>query len=125
ASLKPDENGMRGAVLLEKARYQIDGALKITASGVILRGSETRADGTTLFAAGTDRRTLIRIVGGDDRKIDSAATPITQDYTPVSATRLPLRGNPHFKPGDTVIVKRPCTAEWIKTLGMDNMGGER
>src|SRR5688572_7899269 len=39
AKLPPDERGIRGAVLLEKGRYEVNGGLRIRASGVVLRGS--------------------------------------------------------------------------------------
>lgn len=67
ASLPPDPNGLRGAVLLGKGRYEVSGQLLIRGSGVVLRGSGMGADGTVLVATGLDRRTLIRIVGASDR----------------------------------------------------------
>src|SRR5690625_8052132 len=39
SSRKPDENGFRGAVLLEPGLYSIRNNLFIRASGVVLRGS--------------------------------------------------------------------------------------
>lgn len=39
SSLKPDQNGFRGAVLLEPGRYEVGTTLWINASGVVLRGS--------------------------------------------------------------------------------------
>src|SRR5437764_13262185 len=38
SKLALDADGFRGAVLLQKGRYPIDGALHISASGVVLRG---------------------------------------------------------------------------------------
>src|SRR5688572_1303198 len=46
ASLSPDEKGFRGAVLLQPGRFEIGGALKIAATGVVLRGSGMGAGGT-------------------------------------------------------------------------------
>ena len=37
SSLKPDQNGFRGAVLLEPGRYEVGTTLWINASGVVLR----------------------------------------------------------------------------------------
>ena len=61
AALSPDSNGVRGAVLLLKGRHEVIGGLQITNSGVVLRGQGADENGTLLVAAGTDRRTLIRI----------------------------------------------------------------
>src|SRR5207245_2723071 len=60
AGLAADTNGLRGAVLLLKGRHEVFGGLVITNSGVVLRGQGMDDDGTTLVAAGLDRRTLIR-----------------------------------------------------------------
>ena len=38
ASLAPDTNGLRGAVLLLKGRHEVLGGLHITNSGIVLRG---------------------------------------------------------------------------------------
>ena len=57
AGLPADANGVRGAVLVEVGRYEIAGALRIAASGVVLRGQGP--DRTVLAATGTDRRPLM------------------------------------------------------------------
>src|SRR5688500_17512466 len=124
ASLEPAENGFRGAVLLQPGRFEIAGGLRIAASGVVLRGSGMGEGGTVLVATGHDRRTLITVAGRADRKVDSAAVRMTDPYVPVHATRLRVADATKFKVGDSVIIRRPCTAEWIKALGMESMGGE-
>ena len=125
AALPPvDDRGIRGAVLLQPGRYEIAGGLRIAASGVVLRGSGV--DKTTLIATGHDRRALVAIKGTDDRKIDGGgAVAITDHYVPVHATRFRVADASRFKPGDAAVIRRPSTAEWIKLLGMDSMGGER
>jgi hypothetical protein len=124
AALPPDARGIRGAVLFQKGRYEIAGGLKITASGVVLRGSGVGV--TTLVATGHDRRTLVTIRGDEgNRAIDAAAVAITDEYVPVHATRFRVADAGHFKPGDSVVIRRPSTPAWIKALGMNDMGGER
>ena len=118
-----DDRGIRGAVLLNEGTYEVAGGLRIGASGVVLRGSGVRK--TTLIAAGHDRRTLITIAGKDDRRVDAETMAITDEYVPVHATRFRVADAGRFKPGDHVVIRRPSTAEWIKALGMDSMGGER
>ena len=56
---KPDAQGRRGAVLLGAGRYRIDSPLRITASGVVLRG--VGRDETVLVKHGTDRGALLYI----------------------------------------------------------------
>src|SRR5206468_1934630 len=104
-------------------KWQIRGGLIIPASGIVLRGSGTGENGTTLVAAGHDRRTLIRIAGKDDRTIDSHSVTIVDSYVPVNSSRLRLSAASNFKPGDTVLIRRPSTADWVKLLKMSDLGG--
>ena len=121
ATLPADSNGVRGAVLLQQGTYEIEGSLIIRASGVVLRGSGYGANGTILFGTGKDRETLVRIAGGSDRAT-GLPVAITDSYVPVNARELKVASNT-FKVGDKVIIHRPSTAAWIKTLGTDHFGG--
>jgi hypothetical protein len=113
------------AVLLGKGRYEINGSLVIGNPNVVLRGSGAGVDGTTLVATGQDRRTLIRVEGQGDRVVNDHAIAIASRLVPVNSTRIKLAEVGNVKSGDTVLVRRACSAEWVKQLGMDNMGGER
>ncbi|HEX3357684.1 MAG TPA: hypothetical protein VHS31_12005, partial [Tepidisphaeraceae bacterium] len=113
----------RGAVLLLAGRFDIAGSINISASGVVLRGSGTGDSGTELVATGFDRRTLIRIVGKNDREIGSSSLAISDTYLPVNSNRLQLNAAGSLKVGDTILVRRPSTAEWIKSIGMAELGG--
>jgi len=121
-SLPADAKGFRGAVLLEKGTYEIDGQLLIRHSGVILRGSGMSPGGTILRAAGHDRRTLIRITGIDDRITDKPID-VADAYVPVNARHLRLTGGNPFHVGDRILVQRPSTENWITLLGMSTFGG--
>ena len=125
ASLTADENGIRGAVLLLKGRYEVYGGLKISASGIVLRGQGAGEDGTVLIAAGSDRRTLITIIGKNDQ-IDLSKTSyqIKDDYVPVGASSFRLNSTEGLKVGDKVNVIRPSTKGWIERLGMNRFGGD-
>jgi hypothetical protein len=122
ASLPTNSNGLRGAVLLQKGNYEIAGALKINASGVVLRGSGMGDDGTILFGAGKSRETLISIAGKNDRKL-SAVIKVADVYVPVNATELKLESTSSLKVGDGIIITRPSTQKWIDLLGTDHFGG--
>ena len=124
ASLPADTNGIRGAVLLLKGRHEIFGGLRITNSGVVLRGQGAGEDGTVLVAAGTDRRTLIRLAGRDD--LVAAGNPgweIADDYVPVGAQSFHVKDAGGLKAGGTIEITRPSTKEWIEALGMTEFGG--
>ena len=123
-ALPPDTNGFRGAVLLLRGRHSVEGGLQITNSGVVLRGQGMGDDGTVLVAAGTDRRTLLRIIGRNDAStVANADWKIADDYVPVGAMQIKLSNAEGLSAGDTIQVSRPSTREWIEALGMTEFGG--
>ncbi|WP_461451554.1 hypothetical protein [Mucilaginibacter sp.] len=122
ASLPIDANGFRGAVLLDKGTYEVDGSLKITASGIVLRGSGMEANETVLLGAGKSRATLIQIVGKKDQK-RSKEINITDGYVHVNALTFHIANANGLKVGDMIIVHRPSTQAWITKLGTDHFGG--
>ena len=79
--------------------------------------------GTLLVATGLDRRTLITVAGKNDRKVAGNPTQVADPYVPVGANRLKLASTAGLKAGDTIVIRRPSTADWIKQLGMADLGG--
>jgi hypothetical protein len=120
AGLPVNPDGFRGAVLLSKGRFTVEGSLRLKASGVVLRGSGMGEEGTVLVAAGTDRETLIRVVGGD--KILGKGTAVTDNYLPVNTLSLTVQGG-SFRVGDRIRIRRPSTWEWIRATGTESFGG--
>lgn len=124
SSLPSDSSGLRGAVLLLKGRHEILGGLRITNSGIVLRGQGMGEDGTILIAAGKDRRTLITIEGCNDRATNAnEGWQIMDSYVPVGAQHFSLKDPGGLKIGDVVAITRPCTREWIESLGATDFGG--
>ena len=121
ASLPTGIDGFRGAVQLQKGVYRIDGSLKITVSGVVLRGSGYGEDGTILLGTGVDRATLIRIAGYNDRKLEDSI-PITGKYVPLNATFIPLQEGHGLKAGDWIVITRPSTDKWLEYIGTNKIG---
>jgi hypothetical protein len=144
AGLPIGDDGFRGAVLLAPGQFDIAGQLRITASGVVLRGSGAGDGGTTLLATGTDRRTLVRIAGEPGRSSSEPGRPrprsgprtarlagalaqshlyhVRDAYVPVGATALRLNATAGLRVGETILITRPSTAEWIETLGARAFG---
>ena len=77
-------DGFRGLVLLEAGTFRLDGSLLLSHGGVVLRGSGDRA--STLFAAGTDRETVLRISGRDDATAEQPVR-MTAEYLPATGCR--------------------------------------
>ncbi|WP_316829900.1 DUF6298 domain-containing protein [Pedobacter aquatilis] len=122
AKLPVGKDGLRGAVLLEKGTYEVSGTLKLSASGIVLRGSGTGDNGTKIFATGLDRIGVIRILGKKNR-IEEAPIAITDSYVPVNANQISVANASGFKVGDEIIINRPSTKEWIETLKTVEFGG--
>jgi hypothetical protein len=119
-------DGFRGAVLVERGVYHIDGALHVGSSGVVLRGEGPAPGGTELIADGTSRRALITAAGGGNRvEVDGSRRPISAGYVPVGARTIPLAATTGLAAGDRVVVTRPSTKEWIAELGMNLFQGWR
>ena len=120
ASLPINGDGFRGAVLLEKGIYEVAGNLRISASGVVLRGSGIGS--TTILGTGFSRDNLITISGKNDRQL-ATAVAISEGYVPVNAQKIRVAKSSDFKVGDLVQIRRPSTKEWIQKLGADQFGG--
>jgi hypothetical protein len=121
-SLPTSPNGIRGALLLEAGTYHVVGTLRISASGVVLRGAGSGDGGTVIFATGTKQRPLIDISGAggieEERGTEQA---VTDSYVPVGAHSMNIVNAASFHVGDEVIVRREGNAAWIHMLKMDEM----
>ena len=122
SKLPADQNGFRGAVLLQAGTYRVEGALRLHSSGVVLRGSGVNNNGTILVGAGKSRTTLITIAGTDNKKLQTPVV-ITSDYVPVNSNTIQVTNVSGFKKGDAVLVNRRGTKAWIDQLGADHFGG--
>ncbi len=114
----PFQNGVRGAVLLAPGSFLISGQLKISASGVVLRGSGSGTGGTTLTFSGTPR-TGIAIAGTGSASSVGQSVAITDSYVPSGAHSFHVENAAGFAVGDTVHVDRPVTDAWLHFMGMD------
>ena len=126
SSLAPDAAGFRGAVQLDAGRYEIEGQLKIRASGVVLRGVGPGESGSVLVATGQGRRPLIELGGNDRRENVGAPVALASEKVPVGAAELTLARADHgIAVGASVTVERPSPIEWIKSIGMDEAPGRQ
>jgi hypothetical protein len=116
-SALPLQNGVRGAVLLSPGKYTLAGALRIAASGVVLRGSGTGASGTVVAATST-ADFVLRISGSGSPTLGATAA-ITDTYVPSGASSLTVSDGTKFAVGDAVLVQRPVTSAWIAFMGMN------
>jgi len=119
SALDPDSRGHRGAVVLRRGTFRVNGTLDLHTSGVVLRGEGQGRDGSVILATAARRNDLIRVGGGSPpREIKGTRQPITDPRVPVGSRTLTVRDGAGFKPGDEVEVERAANQAWIETLGM-------
>ncbi|HRP06839.1 MAG TPA: hypothetical protein PLV87_18130, partial [Opitutaceae bacterium] len=133
SKLPLDKKGVRGAVQLEAGRYEIEGNIRLSASGVVLRGAGSGERGTTLVAAGSDRRALIVVSGAEEGRLGRPLFAVADDHVPVGSRRMRLKpvglegekttsksdARPRLESGMRLRIERPSSQEWIHALGMD------
>jgi autotransporter-associated beta strand protein len=117
-----DPNGFRGAVLLSAGTYPCSNTIKISASGVVLRGvgSSTNGTGTVLQATASNQYSLVQITGsGSASTVAGTTHNITNRYVPVGARSFNVDSISGLALGDHVFVRRVATSNWIHDIGMD------
>ena len=119
-----DASHVRGAVLLPPGEFAVEGTLVITADGVVLRGSGSGEHGTVLRATGHARRNVVEIKGAAST-VAAAFTGVADAYVPVNATSFRVDDPEALKKGDEIVVTRPSTPDWIASIHMDDLGGDR
>ena len=124
AAMRPDAQGRRGAVLLGQGRFLLYSPLRISASGVVLRGMGRSQ--TVLVKEGTDRNALLYIEGSDDHRTSTAADTlfVTAQRIAAGSTAVACTGsNGKLRVGERIDIVRPSTRQWIEHLGMADFGG--
>jgi len=128
SGLPPDEHGFRGAVLLKMGYYELASPLRISASGVVLRGEGQGETGTILIGLGrfeggysNRQRANLILVSGEScwDEVKGSLQRITDDYMPVGARNFRVENAKDFQVGDTVLFRRHGNQEWIHEIGMD------
>jgi hypothetical protein len=114
----PLQNGVRGAVLLAPGAFTLAGPVAISASGVVLRGSGSGANGTVVTAT-YQADWLLRMKGSGSATPGATPALITDAYVPSGATSFHVDDATKIAVGDAVLVQRPVTSPWIKFMGMD------
>jgi len=112
--------GFRGAILLKPGSYDCKGTLTICASGVVLRGSGSGTNGTTL-RLGDSPHLCIACSGSSQTERVGSPARLLDAYLPSGANSFTAGNASGLRPGDTVLITRPVTASWISLMGMDTL----
>lgn len=121
-AMEPDENGHRGAVLLNPGTYRITNTIRIMESGVVLRGSGDDEDpnqNTVINAAKSIGNVSIQVGRANVNWNTVTGSPIVEISTAFVAA-----GNRHFEVtdasgfevGEEIIIFHGATNEWIEAV---------
>lgn len=133
----PLEDGFRGAVLLGPGTFHCPRTINIAASGVVLRGSGSGAEGggkTTIKLTGKPHLAIaVRATGagGSGRRRGAAQdgapqsnafeTSIADRYVPSGAMSFTVNEATGFAVGDTISIRKPVTKAWVQFMQMDEL----
>jgi hypothetical protein len=135
SKLHMGSNGLRGAVLLLPGAYSVSGSLSIQASGVVLRGSGSKSSPESntvitmipatlpskpypLFVLGS--QFVPRTQNRNKPTMKGEVHYITGSYIRSGSNTLRLGSVAGLAVGDTVIITRPVTTEWVGLMGMND-----
>lgn len=131
ASRAPSPDGHRGALRLGPGRWQIDGTLRLTTSGVVLRGSGDGEDpqrDTILVRRRPAPEPLVQA----GRRNESFRSEKPQSRVAVATPRIAVGEHSldvvepgRFRVGQAVIVHHPSTPAWVARIGGGGMVKER
>jgi hypothetical protein len=116
----PLVGGFRGAVELAPGTFHLATQLAISASGMVLRGAGSGANGSSLVMTGSTH-TAIVIQGTGSYAATSTPASITDAYVPSGAMSFHVSDASGFAVGDAILVRRPITTAWVALMGMDKL----
>jgi hypothetical protein len=122
AALPIGKDGFRGAILLEKGTYNVNGSINIHHSGIVIRGQGSGEGGTLIRETATEKIDLFRFSGsGRIAQMEKTKTAIAESFVPVGRKYIELENASQFAVGDSVLLYRPATDNWIHDLKMDQI----
>ena len=112
--------GIRGTVLLKTGHFHCKSTLHITASGLVLRGSGSGADGTVIEMTG-DPHLAFSIAGTSTDTLAGVSSTVTNTYISAGSMGLNVRDVSGFKAGDRIQIVHPVTPDWVRLMGMNTL----
>ncbi len=123
AALPLDANGFRGAILFKAGKYLISDTIKITASGIVLRGEGADSStGTHFVGTKPSQFSLFYFSGnGGINYSTSSRKAILDAYVPIGTKQITVAAGHTFLSGDKVLVHRIPKDSWVRLLNMDSL----
>ena len=118
-----DKKGIRGAILLKKGVYAVDGLLTIKAGGIVLRGEGVGPDGTVLLALQKAKSDFLTIEG-EGNGYGSASPPkkIVTSYVATGAKEFEMESGHGLRAGDAIVIQESPNETWISDIGTAQYG---
>jgi hypothetical protein len=114
----PLVGGFRGAVVLSAGTFHLASPLKLSASGVVLRGAGSSTTGSALVMTGSTHTALV-VHGTGSYSTKGPTATMTDAYVPSGAMSFTVSSATGFAVGDTILVHRPITQAWVDLMGMN------
>ncbi len=123
SELQPDENGIRGVILLKAGVYHLaeklnsyNDALTIETSGVILRGEGQGADGTIIHTHFEEKHQAIGVRSTDPSFKTSFKTRITNEYVGAGVKEFEVENADDYEVGDRIQVRFTPNQTWLADI---------
>ncbi len=116
-----DAAGFHGALLLKQGVFRLSDTLRLTSSGIVIRGEGGSEKGTVLLGTSRKDYALVSIAGAPAQVLANTSQNITTPYVPTGSSTFAVTNGAGFKPGDTVFVTRHGNAAWIHEIKMDQI----
>ncbi|WP_438481535.1 right-handed parallel beta-helix repeat-containing protein [Oleiharenicola lentus] len=124
SELSPSPNGLRGVLQLQSGRYEVGDPLRISASGIIIRGATDPNARTVLVSTSTNGEALVVVAPTDfqTKKKDDPIASLSQtkpkklsisSSQAAGARRVDVAEQHDFKVGDEVLIWHPGTSAWL------------
>lgn len=132
-ALEPDENGIRGAVLLHAGIYEVSGSLFVSESGVVLRGvgdDEDEESNTIISAVGDEphQRTVLQLGYEGSYEWDDNTSNfkqfITNDTVPIGSKEITIESTVDYGVGDYLVIYHPCSSNWLEKVKYGETGND-
>lgn len=145
ASLPMRNDGIRGAVQLTKGVFRIEGSLRLSISGVVIRGAgndnpnvvdavatgpiepwiqeHKDTEGTILLLTTTvPESKLFNIEGsGGAKLIEDSAVNLIDTYVPTGTCTFRVESTDGYSVGDEILIKQTGNMAWVHEIGMDQI----
>jgi hypothetical protein len=124
-SLPKNNEGIRGALLLQAGKYEIYGSLSVKYDGVVLRGvgeGSDPANSTIIYARGNTpvQRTVVTLGNSSQvngtKQISNTKSNITDQIVEVGSRSFSVSDASLYKAGDRIVIYHPASQAWIDAV---------